>query len=241
MDFVENQQRAGAIAELPRGLQKFRTQRTDAAFALNGLETNGANAAIKLALEIVNVVESDEPDSRHQRRERMPIFFLSSGGQRAKGAAVKRILQRQQTPLGFVAVAVLGAGKGAGHLERAFPGLGAAVAEESLVQAGDPGQPLRQLGLELVEEQIRHVNQPARLPLQRGLDHGMRVAQRVHPDPAQEIEIALAARIPEIDAAPALEQHALAIVSGKQQLGFGTNDGGEAHAQMTSVPPSSRV
>jgi hypothetical protein len=46
---------------------------------------------------------------------------------------MKRIFQRQQAPLGFVAVAVLGARKGTGHLQCAFPGLGAAVSEESLV------------------------------------------------------------------------------------------------------------
>ena len=130
LDFVENQQRSGALAQLPRGLQKFRTERTDSAFALNGLQANGADAAIKLPLEIVDIVEADKPDSRHQRRKRMPIFFLPRGGQRAKGAAMKGILQRQQTPLGFVAVVVLGAGKGARQLERAFPGFGAAVAEE---------------------------------------------------------------------------------------------------------------
>ena len=173
LDFVENQQRSGAVAQLPRGLQKFRAQRPDSAFALNRLQANGADAAIKLPLEIVNIVEGDKPDSRHQRRKGMPIFFLPGGGQRAEGAAMKGILQRQQTPLGFVAVAVLGAGKGASQLERAFPGLGAAVAEKCFVQTGDLGQPLRQFRLELVEKQIRHVNQPARLPLQRRLNHGM--------------------------------------------------------------------
>ena len=96
----------------------------------------------------------------------MPIFFLPGRGQRAKRPAMKRIFQRQQTPLGFVAVVVLGAGKGASQFERAFPGFGAAVAEKRLVQAGNFRQPLRQLRLVLVEKQIRHVNQPAGLTLQ---------------------------------------------------------------------------
>jgi hypothetical protein len=79
LDFVENQQRPGAVAELSRSLKKFRTQRTDSALALNGLETNGTHAAVELPLEVFNVVESDKPDARHQRREWMPIFFLSRG------------------------------------------------------------------------------------------------------------------------------------------------------------------
>ena len=60
LNFVEDQQRSGAVAELSRGLQKFRAERTDSAFALNRLQANGADAAIKLALQIVNIIEADE-------------------------------------------------------------------------------------------------------------------------------------------------------------------------------------
>ena len=241
LNFVDNQQRSGAVAQLPRSLQKFRAQRTNSAFALNSLQANGADAAVKLPLEIVHIVEGDKPDSWHQRRKGVAVFLLPRGRQRPKRAAVERILQRQQTPFGFVPVAVLGASKSASQLERAFPGLGAAVTEERFVQAGDPGQPFRQFRLELVEKQIRDVNQAAGLPLQRRLNHGMSVTQRVHPNPAQEVEIPLAPRIPQIDAAATFKQHTLAIIGGKQKLGFGTDHGGQAHATITSVPPSSRV
>ena len=154
---------------------------------------------------------------------------------------MKGIFQRQQTPLGFVAIAVLGARKGPSQLERAFPGLGAAVAEKCLVQTRNLRQSLRQLRLVLVKKQVRYVNQLASLAFQRRLNDRMRVSQGVDADAAQEVEIAFASRIPQIDAAPALEQHALAIVSRKQQFGFGTRYGGQAHATITSVPPSSLV
>ena len=65
----------------------------------------------------------------------MPIFLLPGRGQRAKGPAMERIFQRQQTPLSFVAIVVLGAGKGASQLECALPCFGSAVAEKRLVQA----------------------------------------------------------------------------------------------------------
>ena len=172
--------------------EKFRTERTNSAFPLNRLQANGADAAIKLPLEVFNVVESDKADSGHERSKRMTIFFLPRGGQRTEGTAMKGILQRQQTPLGFVAIAVLSAGKGASQLERAFPGFGAAVAEERFVQAGDFRQAFRQVRLELVKKQIRDVNQPASLAFQRRLNHGVRVSQRVDPDPAQKIQVALA-------------------------------------------------
>ena len=212
-------------------------KRTDPAFSLNGLQTNGADAAIKLPLEIVHVVEGDKSNSGDQRRKRVPIFLLSSGRQRTEGATVKRILQGQQAPLGFVSVIVLGARVGSRHLERAFPCFGSAVTEKCLVQAGDLGQPSRKFSLELMEKKIRYVDQTSRLAFQRRLNHGMSVTQRVDPDPAEEIEIALASRVPEIDATSPLKQNALAVIGRQQQFRFGTNDGSQAHATVTSVPP----
>src|SRR5690242_12362091 len=154
---------------------------------------------------------------------------------------MKGIFQGQQAPLGLVAIIVLGTGEGSSQLERALPGLGATVAEKCFVQARYFGQPLRQLRLVLMKKQVRDVNQPSRLTFQGRLNHGMRVSQGVDPNPAEKVEIAFALRIPQINAASALEQHALAIVSGKQQFGLGTRYGGEAHATITSVPPSSLV
>src|SRR6185295_3180683 len=107
------------------------------------------------------IVEADKPDSGHQWRKRMTIFFLPRGGQRTERSTMKGILQRQQTPLGFMAVAILSAREGSSQLERTFPGLSSAVAEKCLVQAGYFGQPLRQIGLVLVKKQIRHMDQPA--------------------------------------------------------------------------------
>ena len=80
-------------------------------------------------------------------------------------------------------------GIGARQLERAFPGLGAAVGEESAVHAGNLRQALRQSPLILVVEQVRHVNQQLGLLRDRLGERRMRVAQRIHADPAQEVEI----------------------------------------------------
>src|SRR5438477_11905505 len=95
LDFVENQQRSGPVAQLPGGLQELGAEWPDSALALNRLQANGADAAIKLPLQIVNVVKRNEPHARNQRRKGMPIFFLPGRGQRAEGASVKRIFQRQ--------------------------------------------------------------------------------------------------------------------------------------------------
>ena len=238
LDFVENQQRATALGQLARGLQKFRADRIDAALALNRFQTNGADAAIELALQIVDVVEANETDAGQQRRKGMAILRLSGGGQRSKGAAVEGIFESDNAPLGFVSVGIVDPREGTGQFQRAFPGLGAAIAEENFFQAGNLDELLRQIGLELVEKQVRDVNQLSRLALQYRFDRGMSVAERVDAQAAEEVEILLALRVPQIDALAAGEQDILAVVGRQQHFGFGTNDGSQVHAPSTSVPHS---
>src|SRR5438094_966356 len=48
---------------------------------------------------------------------------------------MKRILQCEQAPLGFMSVVVLRASVGAGELQRSFPCLSAAVAEECFLKS----------------------------------------------------------------------------------------------------------
>ncbi len=85
------------------------------------------------------------------------------------------------------------------------------------------------------------MNQPASLALDCRSDRRMVVAERVHSDSAEKIEIALPPRIPEIHAAPANKKNGLSLVGGKQKLRFHAGYGGEAHVLSTSVPHSSLV
>jgi len=72
----------------------------------------------------------------------------------------------------------------ASQLERALPGLGAGVGKEDAIQAGAFGEPLRQLSLTLVIEEIRDVDERAAL-LRNGFNDGwMGVAQRIDADAA---------------------------------------------------------
>src|SRR3989475_6085360 len=135
LNFIENQQRSGALAQLPRQLQEFLAQRPDSALTLNCLEANGTHAAIELPFQILCVVERDKADARNQRRKRVTIPFLSRGCQRTKGASMKRILQRQQPPLSFMPVVVLRAGVRASELQCSLPCFSAAVTEECLLQS----------------------------------------------------------------------------------------------------------
>src|SRR5438309_10552571 len=135
LNFIENQQRSGALAQLPRQLQEFLAQGPDSALALDRLQANGTHAAIKLPFQILGVAKCDEADARNQRRKRVTILFLSRGCQRTKGASMKRILQRQQPPLSFMPVVVLRASVRASELQRSLPCFSAAVTEECLLQS----------------------------------------------------------------------------------------------------------
>src|SRR5438034_275289 len=172
---------------------------------------------------IVVIVEVDEADTGHERSKRMSILLLPGSRQRTECPPVKGIFQREQAPLGFVAVVVFNPRQGTRQLQSAFPGFSSAVAEKCLVEAGDLRQPLRQFRLILVVEEIGNVNQPAGLLFQSARDRRMRVAQGVYANPAEKIQIALAARVPQVHAASASKQHPLAIVSGQQQFLFGAH------------------
>ena len=216
LDLVDDQQGAGTLGQFPCRPQELRADGIDAAFSLDRLQTHGAHAAIELPLQVVDVIEGDEPDAGQQRRKGMTILCLPGRGQRTKGAAVEGIFQSQNAPLRLVAVRVLSAGQGTGELERSFPGFGAAVAEKCLVQAGNLGQPFGQFRLVLVIEQVGYVNQPARLALEHSLDRGVCVPERIDPQPAQEIEVAFPFRVPEVDAPSPSKENALAIIGWQQ-------------------------
>ena len=79
----------------------------NAAFSLDRFQADGAHAAIELPLQVVDVIEGDEPDAGQQRRKGMTILCLTGRGQRTKSAAVEGIFQSQNAPLRLVAIGVL--------------------------------------------------------------------------------------------------------------------------------------
>jgi hypothetical protein len=84
------------------------------------------------------------------------------------------------------------AGVRARELERCFPGLGAAVAQENTVKARDISQPHRQFRGVLMEEEIGCVQKLPAL-LGKGIaDRRMVVAQRTDADTAEKVEVIVA-------------------------------------------------
>src|SRR5581483_5087784 len=135
-----------------------------------------------------------------------------------------------------MAIVIVGASIGAGQLQRTFPSFCSAVTEECTIEAGNFREPLRQFRLVLVIKKIRRVNQLAGLLLKHFLNGRMSMPERIHADAAQEIEIALALRIPQINSAPTREEDFLPVISRQKQFLFVPHYGSQAHAPMTSVP-----
>ena len=98
------------------------------------------------------------------------------------------------------------------QLHRGFPRLGAGVRKEHAIHARALRQPQRQLRLPLVKEQIRSMNQRTALARNRLFNRGMPVAQRIHADAAQQVEIPIAVLIDQIHALAALKEQRIAFI-----------------------------
>ena len=72
----------------------------DAAFTLDGFENYCANGVVEFRFEIGDIVELDKFDAGNQRLKRHAIFFRGGDAEGAEGAAVERILHRQDAVLG---------------------------------------------------------------------------------------------------------------------------------------------
>src|SRR5207302_3494593 len=103
-------------------------------------------------------------------------------------------------------------GIGASQFERPFPRLCAAIAEESPVETGNLRQPLGQFRLVLMKEEIGDVNQLGGLASNHRSDRGISIAERVHPNTTQKIQILLALRIPEVYPSSVSKQDWVALI-----------------------------
>ena len=241
LDLVENQRRAGFFGQRPRGFEELAAGGTYPALSLHGFNANRAHLGVELPLEIGNIVEAHEADAGHHGREWLAVFDRVGGCHGAERASMEGLFHGQHPPF-TRAVFRFQVGRDSRQLERSFKGFGAAVAEEHPVQSGSFGQPRRQLDRVLVKEQIRGVDQLSGLRRNRLGDRGVRIAERVHPDSAQKVQIRVAFRVVDVNALAASQQNWIAIVGRDQEFAFGCLYGREScHWAMTSVPASIRL
>ena len=150
LNLVGDEQRAGGAGKVARSVEKFAGQRTNAALALNGLDEDRAEFAGEFCFQVIDVVEADEFDPRHHRIEGLAVLVFPGGGDRAHGAAVEAVFEREELCAERRALFALQLCPGTGELERGFVGFGAAVGEEGAIHPGGFGEAQREGGLALV-------------------------------------------------------------------------------------------
>ncbi len=224
LNLIDDEQSAGGTGQRAGLGKELLRQRTNAAFALDGLDEDGADFVGKLRAQIGDIVEAYKLDAGNHRTKRLAVLRLVRGRDRAEGAAVEALFQGQELRSDILAFAAQQARVGAGQLQCAFPRLSAGVGEEDAVQPGALGEAQRQLRLPLVKEEVGSVDQRAALVDDGAFDGGMTVAERVHADAAQQVEIVVAVFVDEMYALAANKQNRVAVVCGKEQPCLGGVD-----------------
>src|SRR5258708_30152541 len=112
LNLVEHEQRAALFGKARGEFQKLSIDWTNSAFSLNGLDTHGADAGIKLSLQVVGIIGLEESYTRHERNKRSSIFRLTRRGKRAEGAYMKRGFHGKNAPFPFASVAIIHFRKG---------------------------------------------------------------------------------------------------------------------------------
>src|ERR1041385_449475 len=102
------------------------------------------------------------------------------------------------------------------HLERTLSGFRAAVGEKSSLQTAHLGDALRKRSLVFVVKKIGSMNQPSRLLLNDADDPRVVLAEGVHADTGDEIEIALTRGVPHPGAVAANQNERMARVTLEQ-------------------------
>ena len=173
----------------------------DARLALDGFDEQGRDRVVDRRLERLEG-RGNVLDTARQRLERLAHVRLAGERERAHRAAVERVGEGEHA--GACAARVVQARE----LERGLVGLGAGVAEPDapvVARAGQPHEPLGEFECGLGGEVVGHVGERRRLRRDRVDEHRVRMAERVHRDTGEEVEVLVARVIPHASALAALE------------------------------------
>ena len=229
--------RPEVVAKLAQLAQVFGARGVHAAFALNRFKKHGHHIRMAVSgfFQRLNVIERHADEAGQQRLEALLHFRVGRGAERGDAAAMKGFFAHHDLRIGnaFV-VAVF-----ARQLEGGLVGFQPAVAEKDVGHARKRGQLRRQpLGIGHVVV-IAAVNELAHLLLQGGHQLRMGVAQRVHGNAGQRIQIAVAVHVPQAAACAALHGHRQAGVGvhGVRRGRFGRGRHGNDSLQKKDARP----
>ena len=214
LHLVEHEQDTALVAQLADSGDVLGIGRIHAAFALQRFEQDrGDDVGVNSIGEGVEVVEGHVAEAFGQRLERLVLGGLARGVQRRQGPAVEAAVGRDD---GVDAVP----GPLASQLQGAFVGLGPAVGEEHPAAAAEEAvEGGGDLGPHGIAIKVGHVQQRPGL-LGDGIGHTrVRMAERCHAQPAEEVEVALAGVVPQPAALAPHERHRWVGVGGHERVG----------------------
>ena len=233
LDLVEDQQQALLVAPRPHPFQVAGRRYVDSALALNGLQHDRHRSIGGRGLDGVDVVVVHVGESDRDRLKDLLVVGLTRGGHGHHSPAVKGVQGRDDLEGAvLVLLPVL-----LGQLDRALIGLGAAVADEYLVQRAVLDEDLRQLNLRNRIELIGCLEQRPGL-LRDGVGDGLvGVAHVIDRPPGGEIQVFFPVDVPYPGAFAPLDDDGLPPHQEHVVLAFqGFPIGGHATLLLSVVP-----
>ena len=187
LDFVEDQDGAGAIGNATRRREIFMRQRNDSAFAHHRLEDDRVRFVSHCRFECGDIVRRDERHAGHERLERRAIRGVSSQRERAESSSVKALFERHDVVLSGI--------RQSRKLQRRLIRLGSAVAEKRAEQSRRAHKALAKDSLRRVIEKIGDVKQRFRLAAQRLHQPRMLMAEHIDGDATEEVPVFVAVSV----------------------------------------------
>ena len=196
LDFIEDQQQAVLVAEIPHLGKIVMVRDIDTTLALNRLQHDGAGIFVYGGGHGVNVVERHMGETVQERIEKALHLLLAGGGYSRHGPPVEGV-GRSDDAVAFRSVGRVAAVL-PGQLDGSFVCFSPGIAEKSLVGKGVAAEQLSQLDLlgDLVV--VGAVDHGCCLLLERLDDLRMAVAEVVDRHAGEKIQVALAVGVPEL-------------------------------------------
>ena len=189
LDLIIDQHQAVLVTQLAQTTQALLGNGTDTALALDGLDADRRCLVGDGGLERFMIAELDLVEPFHRRAETLEVFRIAAGIDGAVGAAMEGTGEGDDAVALRVAIHEVIAARG---LQRTFHRLGTGIGEEDPVGKGRLGELVRQFDAGRHLEHVGQVPELASLLGEGG--NGLRVsmAQAIHRDARNKVEIPLA-------------------------------------------------
>ncbi len=221
LDLVGKQQGAGGIAELPSSGKELLRDGMNAALTLNRFDADGADILGKQVAQMIDIIEADEINVRHNWGKGLPILELVGGCHRADGSTMKAVFQSQKTAAQWLASFGGQGGVRSSDLECSLPSLRSGVAKEDTIETADLSQAESEGSSVLVKKQVRGMQQTGSLACYGYIDCRVAISEGADTNPTQEIKIFPTLIIDQMNPSALNKELRISLVGLHQQFFFG--------------------